>query len=345
MGNSPAHDGARAPELHDDAAGAGHKPAFSPPARREQRLDLTVERDGERLDRFLAERSPFPRTRIQRLIEDGAVQVNGHSAKSGLKLEVCDHVLAVLTAVAAPDLTPQPLEHPLPVAYEDADVLVIDKPADLTVHPAPGHPDRTLVNALLAYVPELRTAGGGFRPGIVHRLDKDTSGLMMVAKNPAAQEKLSLQISDRKVMKRYLALVEGKVKAERGLIDAPIGRDLEHRQRMAVTQDGDGKEAFTKFRVLRRMEHTTLIEAELVTGRTHQIRVHFAAIGHPIVGDSLYGHSSPLLGRQFLHACALGFTLPSSGEWVEFTSELPADLQAALAEVEAAEPPDPVAKL
>jgi 23S rRNA pseudouridine1911/1915/1917 synthase len=286
------------------------------------------------LDRFLAERSPFPRTRIQQLIAAGAVQVNGRAAKSAQRLAAGDRVEGVLSPVPAPDLAPQPLATPLPVVYEDADLLVIDKPPDLTVHPAPGHPDRTLVNALLAHVPELRTSGGGIRPGIVHRLDKDTSGLMMVAKRAAAQEALSRQIAEHRVLKRYYALAEGQITAERGLIDAPIGRDPGHRQRMAVVQDSEGKAAYTRFRVLRRLAQATLLEVELVTGRTHQIRVHLAAIGHPVVGDALYGHPSPLLPRQFLHACALGFTLPSTGRRVEFTSELPADLQQALAAME-----------
>lgn len=313
---------------------ADHAPA-APAAPRDERFDLTAPQDGERLDRFLAERSAFTRTRIQQLIEEGAVRVNGRAAKPGLKLMAGDRVEAHLFAPAQPDLTPQPMA--IPVVYEDADVLVVDKPPDLTVHPAPGHPDRTLVNALLAHVPALRTPGGGIRPGIVHRLDKDTSGLMMVAKHPVAQESLSAQIAARKILKRYYALVEGRITTERGLIEAPIGRDPGHRQRMAVVNEGEGKEAYTRFRVLHAYEHMTLIEAEPVTGRTHQIRVHLAASGHAIAGDDKYGDAlinremrGQGLRRMFLHASRLEMEHPLTRVPLILEAPLPPELESFL---------------
>jgi len=200
---------------------------------------------------------------------------------------------------------------------------VIDKPAGLIVHPTPSHPSHTLVDSLLAYYPDLAGMGSP-RPGIVHRLDKNTSGLMVVAKNEAAQQDISVQIKARSVAKRYLVLVVGHLSPDRGIIEAPIGRHLRHRKRMAVVSGG--REARTQYRVIRYLDNYTLLEVAPETGRTHQIRVHLAAIGHPIVGDEVYGVRSPFLGRQFLHACSLGFKSPSTGEYVEFTSELPSDL-------------------
>jgi 23S rRNA pseudouridine1911/1915/1917 synthase len=221
--------------------------------------------------------------------------------------------------------------------YQDANLLVVDKPAGLTVHPAPGHRDGTLVNALLSIMPDLSGIGGELRPGIVHRLDKDTSGLMVVAKNDATHRSLARQLKDRVVQKAYLALVEGNVGRDSGTIHAPIARHPKHRQKMAIVEGG--RDAVTEFRVLRRYAPSTtlrtsaytLVEAHPVTGRTHQIRVHFASIGHPLVGDAVYGKRSSLVERHFLHAARLGFLLPpNEEEKVEFESPLPPDLQAVL---------------
>jgi len=220
---------------------------------------------------------------------------------------------------------------PLNIPYEDDDLLVVEKPAGLTVHPAPGHTSHTLVNALLSHLPHLADIGDSLRPGIVHRLDKDTSGLMLVAKNSKAQEHLIGQFKSRSVTKAYIALVRGRLTPETGVIEANIGRDPRNRKKMAVVEGG--REASTEYQVIKYIGDYTLLEVRLRTGRTHQIRVHLAAIGFPVVGDKVYGVRSPFLSRQFLHACRLGFSLPSSGEYIEFKSELPADLEQALKDI------------
>ena len=293
-----------------------------------QRERLIVDTFGERLDRWLAARkSELSRSYIQKLIEDGFATVNGRQAKPSLKLQAGDEV-----ELAVPPAEPTQLKAeaiPLKIVYEDVNLLVVDKPAGVTVHPAPGHPGGTLVNAILAHCPDLAGIKGSLRPGIVHRLDKDTSGLMVVAKNDAAQQDLSRQVADRLVTKGYLALAIGKVQPEEGIIDAPIGRDPAHRQRMAIVPGG--REARTRYRVVEYLNGYTLVEVRPETGRTHQIRVHFSALGYPLLGDSLYGGKSLLLNRQFLHAHVLGFRLPDSGRYVEFRSELPSDLQEVLA--------------
>jgi 23S rRNA pseudouridine1911/1915/1917 synthase len=204
----------------------------------------------------------------------------------------------------------------------------VDKPAGLTVHPAPGHPAHTLVNAILAHFPHLADIGDSLRPGVVHRLDKDTSGVMLVAKNQVAQANLSKQFKSHSVTKAYLALVKGKLEPESGIIEADIGRDPKNRKKMAVV--AEGREARTEYRVIKYIGGYTLLEIMPETGRTHQIRVHLAAIGFPVVGDKVYGVKSKYLTRQFLHACRLGFKLPSSGEYMEFESDLPPDLEQAL---------------
>ncbi len=236
--------------------------------------------------------------------------------------------------IAIPPTSPTPLSPeaiPLNILYEDDDLLVVDKPAGLTVHPAPGHPGHTLVNAILAHYPHLADIGDSLRPGIVHRLDKDTSGVMLVAKNRVAQANLSEQFKSRSVSKAYMVLVKGKLTPENGIIEADIGRDPRNRQRMAVVSRG--REARTEYRVVKYIGGYSLLEITPETGRTHQIRVHLGAIGFPVVGDPVYGVKSTYLSRQFLHACRLGFKLPSTGEYVEFTSELPPDLEQALKEI------------
>ena len=291
-----------------------------------KKVEFIVTTEGVRLDKCIAAECPeVSRSYVQRLISDGYITVNDRAAKGSLKLKVGDKITAVIPPPAPP--TPLPEEIPLTIVYEDSDLLVVDKPAGLAVHPAPGHPSHTLVNAILSHCPDLAT-GGSMRPGIVHRLDKNTSGLMVVAKNNAAQQNLSNQIKARSVLKRYLVLVQGHPSPERGIIEAPIGRDSRYRKRMAVVSTG--REARTQYRVIKYLDNYTLLEVTLETGRTHQIRVHLSAIGFPVIGDDVYGKRSPHLGRQFVHACHLGFRLPSTGEYVEFSSKLAPDLEEAL---------------
>ena len=291
---------------------------------------LVADKAGVRLDKFVGDKFPgLSRTQAQKLISDGYITVNDRVAKASLKLDIGDRVNVTVPPPPPSPLSPEAI--PLHIVYEDDDLLVVDKPAGLTVHPAPGHPGHTLVNAILSYFPHLADLGDSLRPGIVHRLDKDTSGVMMVAKNIEAQLNLINQFRTRSVAKTYLALVKGHLAPERGVIEAAIGRDPYQRKRMAVI--AAGKEARTGYHVIKYIGDYTLLEVELETGRTHQIRVHLAAIGYPVVGDSVYGTKSPYLSRQFLHACRLGFKLPSTGEYVEFTSELPPDLEQALRDI------------
>ncbi len=291
------------------------------------KLQFTVARAGIRLDKYIADECPeLSRAYVQKLIDEGYIAVNDAVVKRSFRLNIGDKVSAIIPPSAAPSLLAE--EIPLNIVYEDGDLLVVDKPAGLTVHPAPGHPSHTLVNAILAHCPLLTGVGSSVRPGIVHRLDKNTSGLMVVAKNDAAQQNLSAQIKARSVVKRYLVLVAGHLSPDRGIIEAPIGRDPGNRKRMAVVSGG--REARTQYRVVKYMDSYTLLEVGLETGRTHQIRVHLAAIGYPVVGDQVYGTRSPFLKRQFVHACHLGFRLPSTGEHVEFSSKLPSDLEEAL---------------
>ena len=286
-----------------------------------------VEEPGVRLDRYVAEKCPqLSRTQAQKLVADGYITVNGRVAKAGAKLHVGDRVNITLPPPPPSPLAPEAI--PLNIIYEDDDLLVVDKPAGLPIHPAPGHYSHTLVNAILAYLPHLPEGDESLRPGIVHRLDKDVSGVMVVAKNSAAQAKLINQFKSRTVVKAYLALVKGHLTPDEGVIEAPIGRDPRNRKRMAVV--AEGKEARTQYSVIKHVGDCTLVEVRPETGRTHQIRVHLSAIGYPVVGDRAYGVKSPYLSRPFLHACRLGFKLPSTGEYAEFTSNLPPDLEQAL---------------
>jgi 23S rRNA pseudouridine1911/1915/1917 synthase len=292
--------------------------------------ELVADTSGVRLDRFVAEKCPgLSRTHASKLISDGLVTVSGLAAKPSLKLSAGDAVHVIVPPESPSHLAPEDM--PLRIVYEDADLLVVDKPAGMTVHPAPGHPSHTLANAVLAHLPALAESEDSLRPGIVHRLDKDTSGLVVVARNRAAQADLSAQFKSRTVKKAYLVLVKGRLTPERGIIEADIGRDPRHRQRMAVVSRG--REARTGYRVLRYVGGYSLLEITPETGRTHQIRVHLAAIGFPVVGDTIYGVRSEHLDRQFLHAARLGFRLPSTGEWAEFESPLPEDLERALKEI------------
>ncbi len=289
-----------------------------------------------RLDRFLAgQRVGLSRSQLHRIVVDGWVRLNGQPAKPSQRVRAGDWVSLTIPPPRSLDVIPQWM--PLTVVHQDQHIVVIDKPAGLSVHPGPGHPDRTLVNALLARCPDIQGIGGAIRPGIVHRLDKDTSGLMVVAKTHPAHQALSEDLKARRVTKGYLALVTGSVTLVKGQIDAPIARDPRQRKRMAVVVGG--REARTSYRVIERMGDNTLLELYLETGRTHQIRVHLAYLGHPILGDAVYGTKDPLLSRHFLHAYHLAFQHPIGGAPVELRSPLPDELTCVLDRLKAdAEP-------
>jgi len=299
----------------------------------ERILQFRVEQGDVRVDRYIAGETPdLSRAFVQKLLEDGRITVDGQVPKASYKVRAGDEIIV---RIPAPEPTTVLAETiPLTIVYEDADIVVVDKPAGMVVHPAYGHHSGTLVNALLAHCPDLAGIGGEERPGIVHRLDKDTSGLLIVAKNDAAHHHLQSQFQARLVHKTYVALVEGVPDTTHGVIDAPIGRDPQHRQRMAVATSASrgAREARTEYHVVERFPQHALVEAEPVTGRTHQIRIHLAFIGHPIVGDRVYGFRKQRLAapRQFLHAARIAFTLPGSGQPVQFASPLPEDLAAVL---------------
>ena len=295
----------------------------------ERVIELRVARAGQRLDKHIAAEVPdLSRSLVQKLIKEGLVTVNGAMTKASYRVEIGDEISIRVPPPEEVELVAEPI--PLDIVYENQDIIVVNKPAGMVVHPAYGHRSGTLVNAVLAHCPELAGLDGTQRPGIVHRLDKDTSGLIIVAKNEAAKQSLQRQFKGREVRKLYLALVEGQLEPERGIIEASIGRDPKRRKLMAVVPGG--REARTEYRVLERFPMHTLVEVEPKTGRTHQVRVHFAFIGHPVAGDRVYGFRKQRLGleRQFLHAQTLGFKLPSTGRYVEFTAELPGDLRGIL---------------
>ena len=289
---------------------------------------------GTRADRFVADAAGLSRSYVQRLITEGRLTSGGAAIKANAVLRAGDEL-----ELDVPEVRPLELEAeaiPLTVVYEDADLLIIDKPAGLVVHPAPGHASGTLVNALLARDGSFGGIAGVARPGIVHRLDRDTSGLIMVAKNDVAQAHLMAQLKARRVKKTYLALVAGSVGAAVGRIEAPIGRDPRHRTRMAVVPDG--RPSVTGYRVHERFEGWTLLELDLVTGRTHQIRVHLVAIGHPVAGDPVYAtglarRGPPGLDRLFLHAWRLELMAPSGDRLIRAEASLPDDLERPLTEL------------
>jgi 23S rRNA pseudouridine1911/1915/1917 synthase len=282
---------------------------------------------GVRLDKFVSQQCPeLTRARAQKLIARGQILINNRLAKANSKLNIGDEV-AITLPLPTPK-TPIPKNIPLSIVYENQDLMVVDKPAGIVVHPAPGHPDHTLVNAILAHCHTLPDADSSLRPGIVHRLDKDTSGLMVIAKNARAKAELQSQLKDHSMAKHYLVLVNGNLTPQQGAIEAPVGRHPTNRKRMVISSGG--KEAQTSYRVIEYVANYTLLDVAPITGRTHQIRVHLSAIGHPVMGDAVYGRKSPLLSRQFVHSYLLGFRLPGSSEYVEFKSELPADLKQAL---------------
>lgn len=293
--------------------------------------ELTAEESGQRLDKYLAgEMTDLSRSRIKELVQAGEVLVNGKKSKVSYKVQKGD-----LIQVTVLPLEPLKLEAeniPLDIVYEDEDIIVVNKPQGMVVHPAVGHPSHTLVNALLYHTRDLADSPEGFRPGIVHRIDKDTSGLLMVAKNAAARESLEKQLAAKSNKRQYLAIVHGNFVEEEGTIDAPIGRNPKDRKQMAVVEKG--KSAVTHFKVLEQYQGYSLVECQLETGRTHQIRVHMAYIGHPLAGDPLYGPRKTLPGHgQFLHAKTLGFEQPSTGEWLEFSVQPPEIFQQTVADL------------
>lgn len=300
--------------------------------------------EGLRLDKFLARQAlPLSRSRLQSLIRGGKVSVNSFPSRCSQRVAAGNEIVVVIPHLPPGEVLPENI--PLHILYEDDQLLVLNKPAGMVVHPAAGHDAGTLVNALLFYSPRLSTINGPLRPGIVHRLDKDTSGALVVAKTDEAHLHLAREIKEHKLTRQYLAVVQGEVELETGTIEAPLGRHIVQRKKMAVRYQ-EGKLATTHYRVLERFGSVphlplchfsasaevrgsaTLLEATLATGRTHQIRVHLAHIGHPVVGDKTYGRGlTILINRQALHAQTLGFIHPSKKEYMEFVAPLPEDME------------------
>lgn len=297
-----------------------------------EHIEITAEESGERIDALLARLVPeLTRSAAQRLLEEGLVTLGGVPVKKNRRTEPGEVYAALLPEPELPE--PEPQDIPLDIVYEDADVVVVNKPRGMVVHPAPGHPDGTLVNALLWHCGEsLSGVGGERRPGIVHRIDKDTSGLIIAAKNDFAHLALSAQLADRSLSRVYEAVARGEFREEAGTVDAPIGRHPTERKRMAVTERGS-RPAVTHWEVIARYRGWTHIRCRLETGRTHQIRVHMAYIGHPLLGDMVYGAKKPERGLegQCLHARELIFLHPRTGEAIHLSTELPEYFQQVLA--------------
>lgn len=293
--------------------------------------DLRVHDEKGRLDKYISDKIPdLSRTRVKELVKDGNILVNSKKEKVSYKVQENDQISVSVPAVKPLNIEPEDI--PLDIIYEDADVIVVNKPQGMVVHPSAGHPDHTLVNALLYHTRNLADSLEGFRPGIVHRIDKDTSGLLMIAKNAKARESLEDQLAHKTNKRQYLAIVHGNFGEDDGLVDAPIGRNLHDRKKMAVVENG--KNAITHFKVLEQFKGYSLIMCQLETGRTHQIRVHMAYIGHPVAGDPLYGPRKTLKGNgQFLHAKVLGFEQPTTHEWLEFQVNPPHIFEERLSEL------------
>lgn len=282
---------------------------------------VSEDNKGDRLDKFISVvNDQFSRTQAQLLIKDGNVLVNNQQVKTNYKCQTNDEVEVTIPEPVELDIKAEEMN--LDIYYEDEDVLVVNKPKGMVVHPAPGHTTGTLVNGLMAHCKDLSGINGVMRPGIVHRIDKDTSGLLMVAKNDMAHEGLVQQLVDKTVTRKYRALVHGVIQHDHGTIDAPIGRDKKDRQSQTIVSDG--KQAVTHFTVIEKFKDFTLVECQLETGRTHQIRVHMKYIGYPLAGDPKYGPKKTLdLGGQALHAGVLGFVHPRTNEYLEFSAPLP----------------------
>lgn len=292
---------------------------------------ITPEQKGQRLDQFLASlpELSLSRSQIKKLIENKLVTVNREFTKPSYKIKLDDRVKIILPPPVKPEVKPENI--PLEIIYEDEDLIVVNKPRGMVTHPAPGNYSGTLVNALLFHSPNLASLGSPLRPGIVHRLDKDTSGLLVVAKNDFAYQSLAKQIKARTAERTYVALVHGTVKNEEGIIEAKMGRHPVHRKKMAVLSKQKsktlGREAITHYKVLKRFKNYTLLEVKIKTGRTHQIRVHMSYLGHPVVGDKTYGKKKEEfeVKGQLLHAQKLGFVHPRTEKYLEFECDLPSD--------------------
>ncbi|MGT2907257.1 RluA family pseudouridine synthase [Streptococcus dentiloxodontae] len=290
-------------------------------------MEVIIKETGARLDKALACLTDLSRSQAKDAIKAGQILVNGKAEKAKYTVKAGDVISYELPQ--AESLSYEAEAIPLDIIYEDDDVAVVNKPQGMVVHPSAGHRSATLVNALMYHIKDLSTINGVIRPGIVHRIDKDTSGLLMIAKNDKAHQALAAELKDKKSLRQYLAIVHGNLPNDRGVIEAPIGRSEKDRKKQAVT--AKGKPAVTHFQVLERFGDYTLVELTLETGRTHQIRVHMAYIGHPLAGDPLYGPRKTLSGQgQFLHAKTLGFTHPKTGETLSFTAEAPALFQETL---------------
>ncbi|KAA8782615.1 23S rRNA pseudouridine1911/1915/1917 synthase [Paenibacillus sp. 4624] len=298
----------------------------------EERMEWIVaaEHKKERVDKYITDAlDNVSRSQVQLWIADGAVTVNGSLVKANAKLSEGDRIVLQIPEPAAVEIIAEDI--PLEVVYEDSDLIVINKQRGLVVHPAPGHTSGTLVNALMYHCKDLSGINGELRPGIVHRIDKDTSGLIMAAKNDRAHASLAAQLKEHSVNRRYIALVHGHLGHDQGTIDAPIGRDTNDRKMYTVTER-NSKHAVTHFTVTERINDYTLLELKLETGRTHQIRVHMKFIGHPLVGDPTYGRNKGIkMNGQALHAATLGFVHPSTGEYMEFSAPIPQDMEDVLA--------------
>lgn len=296
-------------------------------------LEITENQAGERIDRFLADSQDLTRSFLQKILKEGEVIVNGKSVKANYKLRKGDRIEFEIPEAVEPDIVAEDI--PLSILYEDADVLVVDKPKGMVVHPAAGHYSRTLVNAVMYHCKgELSGINGVLRPGIVHRIDRDTTGSIIICKNDMAHNEIARQLKEHSISRRYRAIVTGVLKDEEGTIEGAIGRDKKNRKKMAIT--ADGKPAVTHYRVLQRFKHYTYVECVLETGRTHQIRVHMASIGHPLLGDEVYGRRSDKYKceGQCLHAMTLGFHHPRTGEYIEVNAPLPPYFEHLLAVLE-----------
>ncbi|RGW12845.1 RluA family pseudouridine synthase [Enterococcus asini] len=293
-----------------------------------EQIDLQLGEQSGRIDKVLSqELVDYSRSQIQQWLKDERVMVNGTTVKANYKVKAGDQVTIAVPEPTILELTPENI--PLEIVYEDEDVAVVNKPQGMVVHPSAGHPNGTLVNALLFHMQNLSSINDVIRPGIVHRIDKDTSGLLMIAKNDFAHESLAKQLKEKTSLRKYVALVHGVIPHEKGVIDAPIGRSKTDRKMQAVIEEG--KPAVTHFQVLERFADFTLVELQLETGRTHQIRVHMKYIGYPLAGDPVYGPKKTLPGEgQFLHAQVLGFEHPRTGEFLTFTAPLPEVFQKTL---------------
>ena len=281
-----------------------------------------IDNDGIRIDKYLLDKLDISRNKIQKLINDNNILVNGKSVKASYIVRVDDLIECDFEYKEKIDILPEDI--PLDIVYEDDDLLVVNKPSGMVVHPAVGNYSHTLVNALMYHCNNLSQVNGVIRPGIVHRIDADTSGLLLVAKNDIAHVDLAKQISEKSVKREYIALVDGVIKEDTATIDAPIGRDVKNRKKMCVTAD-NSKDAITNIRVIERYKNSTLITCSLLTGRTHQIRVHMNYIGHSVINDPVYGSKKlvdPLFG-QMLHARKIGFVHPRTHEYMEFSCEPP----------------------